>query len=208
MKKEANYLAGLRFGRLIVIGVYEPGSRIDKIIQPTVLCRCDCGTEKRISVNSLRAGTTISCGCFRKENSAKMGTEFGREGGLMQREYQPVESSARDLYAKYMKRRPGNLLFEDFFRLTQLSCYYCGKEPDQITISSSQRKTHPDGCQFIYNGLDRIDSTKGYDIDNVVPCCGTCNFMKRDLDTKDFYQQIMNIMNTRKEDFIKLGIRS
>jgi len=29
------------------------------------------------------------------------------------------------------------------------------------------------------NGLDRINSTKGYSIDNVKSCCGECNYMKK-----------------------------
>lgn len=30
-------------------------------------CRCDCGVEKIVSSRSLRAGTTMSCGCYLKE---------------------------------------------------------------------------------------------------------------------------------------------
>jgi len=29
-------------------------------------------------------------------------------------------------------------------------------------------------------GLDRIDNEKGYTVDNVVPCCGSCNMIKGD----------------------------
>lgn len=29
-------------------------------------------------------------------------------------------------------------------------------------------------------GLDRIDSSKGYSIDNILPCCGICNRIKND----------------------------
>lgn len=40
-------------------------------------------------------------------------------------------------------------------------CYYCG----------SQRLSYG-------HGLDRLDSTKGYTVDNVVGCCGYCNKLK------------------------------
>ena len=45
------------------------------------------------------------------------------------------------------------------------NCYYCDK---------------PNA-----DGIDRIDSTKNYTVDNCVPCCGICNRMKNkyDLDT-------------------------
>lgn len=45
-------------------------------------------------------------------------------------------------------------------------CYYC---------EESKRR-----------GLDRVDNTKGYTEDNVVPCCEMCNWMKRDMTQKDF----------------------
>lgn len=35
-------------------------------------------------------------------------------------------------------------------------------------------------------GLDRVDSSRGYEIGNIVPCCPTCNYMKNTLD-KDFW---------------------
>ena len=42
------------------------------------------------------------------------------------------------------------------------NCYICGKK-------NSTEHT---------NGIDRIDSTKGYIIENIESCCGECNFMK------------------------------
>lgn len=210
MKKPANHLTGSKFGRLTVVGEYRSGTRSRKTgkeTPPTVLCECLCGVARRFNVDNLRSGKTLSCGCFRKENSSKMGSKFGGEGGRKQRKYPPVESSARDLYARYMKRNGGNLSFTEFYELTKQSCYYCGKWPDQIHESSSQRKNKVDGCQFVYNGLDRIDSSKPYNSDNVRPSCKACNFMKHVQDEKDFYQQMINIINTHKEEFIKLGLK-
>jgi hypothetical protein len=51
--------------------------------------------------------------------------------------------------------------------LSKQPCFYCGKEPFQL-----HNKTHA------YMGIDRIDNTKGYQVDNVVPCCKNCNFAK------------------------------
>lgn len=33
----------------------------------SVLCRCDCGTERMVQRSNLYMGKTVSCGCFRKE---------------------------------------------------------------------------------------------------------------------------------------------
>lgn len=41
--------------------------------------------------------------------------------------------------------------------------------------------------------IDRIDSTKDYSIDNVVPCCKFCNWAKSDLKQKDFYDWVQRV---------------
>lgn len=56
-------MTGLRFGRLIVLS--EAGITSNRIIR--YLCRCDCGTIKVISGDSLRRQLTVSCGCFCRE---------------------------------------------------------------------------------------------------------------------------------------------
>jgi len=43
------------------------------------------------------------------------------------------------------------------------------------------------------SGLDRIDSSKGYLIDNVVKCCKICNQMKNDLGQLEFFEHINSI---------------
>lgn len=42
-----------------------------------VLCRCDCGTEKVVSMNNLRTGNTKSCGCFHRDQTSKANTTHG-----------------------------------------------------------------------------------------------------------------------------------
>lgn len=45
------------------------------------------------------------------------------------------------------------------------------------------------------NGIDRIDSSKGYTIDNCVSCCPLCNQMKSNIDQNMFLTQIEKIYN-------------
>ena len=42
-------------------------------------------------------------------------------------------------------------------------------------------------------GLDRVDSSKPYILENVVPCCETCNQAKNSLSTEDFFSHIHKI---------------
>ena len=57
-------LTGQRFGMLTVIG-QAPST--DKGRRRWI-CKCDCGTEKIILGCNLKRGTTVSCGCKRKND--------------------------------------------------------------------------------------------------------------------------------------------
>jgi len=49
--------------------------------------------------------------------------------------------------------------------------------------------------KVIYNGLDRIDSSKKHNMDNIVTACKKCNYMKLDHSIDDFKSHIENIYN-------------
>lgn len=87
-------------------------------------------------------------------------------------------------YKRNAKNRNLNfeLSKEDFINITSQKCYYCG----------SFSSVSPTGEQ--YNGIDRINSSKGYYKDNIVPCCSICNKMKLDLSQQDFLYQIKKII--------------
>lgn len=74
------------------------------------------------------------------------------------------------------------LSFAEFIDIINSECTYCGE---------------------IGNGsVDRIDSGKGYTIDNSQPCCKTCNMMKYTLSDLAFKEQINKIaknLSTRKK---------
>ena len=89
-----------------------------------------------------------------------------------------------------------NLTFDEFNDLISKDCVYCGAKPTTPTskryLKSKPFTTDPD-AQF--NGIDRIDSSKGYFIDNCVPCCETCNKMKLDHSKEFFLEHIAKIYN-------------
>lgn len=61
-------------------------------------------------------------------------------------------------------------------------CYYCGAKHSnaKIVYGKTQHRT------LRYNGIDRIDNDRGYEIDNVVTCCSYCNRAKMDMGKEDF----------------------
>lgn len=68
-------LTGQRFGRLTVIEQaesrrvlsYYPEGGYHIITRARWRCRCDCGQEVEVDSQSLRNGSTKSCGCLRRE---------------------------------------------------------------------------------------------------------------------------------------------
>lgn len=76
---------GTRFGHLTVIkslGMVEKTTRNNKVRKEhRVLCQCDCGKTKEVSLRGLVAGSTKSCGCrifnqYKKGRSGKIVTEI------------------------------------------------------------------------------------------------------------------------------------
>jgi len=89
------------------------------------------------------------------------------------------EESFNALYSRYKKQSkdlPFALTKDEFKKLTQQNCYYCGVEPQQEQNNGT----------YLYNGLDRLDNNLGYIANNVVACCKTCNRAKHALDAIQF----------------------
>lgn len=185
-------IIGNKWGKLVAISekiFIRKGKKTD----PYVNFQCDCGSPpKLIRFYNVTRSLTQSCGCLRSYLSSERYKILGKINGLKNRKYDPVESIARDLYSKYMKRHSGDLDFENFYFLTQKDCFYCGKKPSQeyLDYSKSQKINN---IKFIYNGLDRMDNNLPYNVNNVVTCCGRCNIMKMDMTYEDFIQHIRSI---------------
>jgi len=98
--------------------------------------------------------------------------------------YNQKHRSYRDTpRAQYLSYRKGaekrNLPFE--FTLEQFTelfwqkpCSYCGDPIPTI-------------------GIDRVDNTKGYTLENAAPCCYTCNLMKLKTNRADFIAKCKKI---------------
>ena len=161
-----------KFGKLTVIA---EGGRIGG--QVLWVCKCDCGKEKTIRGASLRRGETQSCGCLAQGNHR---LPYG-------------ESSKRLLFRSYQNcaKKRGyvwGLNESEFFTLTQKPCVYCGILPTQIYRASRESYGH-----FTYNGIDRVDNSKGYCPDNVVACCTICNVAKSNMSLDEFISWIRRV---------------
>lgn len=167
---------GQRFGKLTVLRK----SDIKKNNNYAYLCKCDCGKEHLVKKGELVRGRTVSCGCLRIE----------RAGNINR--LPKGESSINGLLTRYtIRARRASLDFsisrEQFKKLIVDSCYYCGELPGPHVFLG-----------MAYNGIDRVDNNKGYDVSNLVTCCADCNLMKRLMTVDNFFTHIVKIVKTHK----------
>lgn len=103
----------------------------------------------------------------------------------------------------HRKYKEWNLDKETFWKLSQGKCHYCGAEPNEFNAwnRKSNRKTVDE--VVLLNGIDRIDSDKGYTPDNCVSCCFTCNTMKSTLPQNVFLDCVDRIYKHRHSETIE-----
>ena len=65
---------------------------------------------------------------------------------------------------------------------------------DEFMVHWQKPCTHC-GAAIETIGLDRVDSSLPYQVDNVEPCCSKCNQMKSDWSTVDWYTHMGKIMS-------------
>ena len=92
-------------------------------------------------------------------------------------------------YLRYQERAKEKnsqfaLSFEDFRETINLPCIYCGFNEGIV-------------------GIDRIDSSVGYLIDNIVPCCKVCNYMKLDHSIDGWFTYMSEIFDNMGFKIIK-----
>lgn len=168
-------LTGRRFGRLMVKEIAGKDKYGD-----LWRCICDCGNEKVVPRRHLNDGryATHSCGCLALEARRIRGKKIPHRRP-------PGEASRHVRFYNYARgARIRGLSFDltedEFAIITQQYCAYCGAEPATSTNGKGYNG------QYIYNGIDRIDNTKGYSIDNIRACCARCNYMKSSLPEEAF----------------------
>lgn len=171
-------IAKQRFGKLIAIKPTNQRKNRSIVWE----CKCDCGGTKLVSRGHLMVGGVKSCGCLLKETSVQALLDAAEKRKLPRGE--ASFNSILSGYKQSAKNRGHSfkLTRKQFKNLTQLNCFYCGCEPSREFKSNSGNFNG----NYIYNGIDRMDNSKGYTLKNCVSCCWECNYMKRDINKKEF----------------------
>lgn len=169
---------GTRYGNLVVIERIRGQKRNARV-------RCDCGTEFDTYTYTLSGGLTTRC---------KSCVDESRRGKpLFANRIDPRQRTINDqwnVFRKAARKKGDNFITKDeWLDLSQRVCVYCGVAP-----SNCRKAAVPYAEDFWYNGIDRIDSSKGYVVENVQPACWVCNRMKGNMSHDDFLAHIRRIV--------------
>ena len=147
---------------------------------------CACGnTGILVKGHAVANGIVKGCGCTNHADEKRLAGIYPALG----------ESGFKRLYGTYKKRaKKGGLAWEldlDAARaLFTSKCAYCGKPPSRTirgTWALHERNN------FYYNGLDRVDNSRGYTSNNVVAACRPCNQAKHTLSEAEFKRMIVAV---------------
>lgn len=170
MRRTMKDITGEKFGKLTVISFNEKKpAKAGRFIY-LWNCQCDCGNTIIANAGSLAIGNLTSCGC----------------------EWHKVKFSGAEIMRNTYKRQAKirgldfELTLDECISLFSSDCVYCGCPP------KNQYRN------FMYNGIDRVDNTKGYYIKNCVSCCKNCNYAKRDLVLSEWLEYLDRLTQYRQ----------
>ena len=157
-------LTGNRYGKLVAIRIDHHDFNRHCIYW---LCKCDCGKETVVRSASLTNGKAKSCSCFRSERCSTLSEKMPNSQAYINEIFRSYKYGARTRNLEF------SLSVEQLRSIISLNCFYCGEAP------SKPRKTTNKFGAICVNGIDRIDNSKGYTLENSVPCCDKCNHAKK-----------------------------
>lgn len=178
-----NNRVGEVFGRLTVLRVAErfPG------LETKWVCLCACGEETSVRNSCLTSGHTLSCGCLAAE-----GTGYRNRTRTYANQKPPGDSARNAILRSYRNSAKDKgltwALGESLGHLLlSQNCHYCDAPPSRKVSVPNRRATATVG------GIDRVDNSRGYEPENVVPCCKLCNIAKNDHPRETFLEWVRRL---------------
>jgi hypothetical protein len=174
--------------------------KISGITRTFLLCECpECKNNFYARQDHIfrKTNPIKSCGCLRSKRTGRKAYNAKPEG----------LAAAKNVFNSYKSKCERKdikfeILFDEFMSATKQDCFYCGSQPNQSYhdyfksgVRKGQKKVNG---KFIYNGIDRIEPSKGYVIGNIRPCCRFCNSAKLDKSEKDFFAWVDKLIEFRK----------
>lgn len=148
------------------------------------------GTIDREEISKVKIKEGRNCGPGTKRAICKIEgcNEHVASGGYCRFHASYYVMTHRYLHFKSQSKRRGievKLTLDQYSKIVDQSCYYCN-------MKRLERGA----------GLDRVENNKGYEIDNVVPCCGYCNFFRNNMLTTEEAKNLISQLRVirKKED--------
>jgi hypothetical protein len=136
-----------------------------------------CGITIIEPTEGFRSDTVKRCKeCYKKLQETEEKRERDERDYNKERKANLIKHYDEYIRGAMKKNIQFDLDAEQFEMLVNSHCHYCDEYDETKVI-----------------GIDRVNSDRGYFIENVVPCCATCNFMKSDLEKEDFLNHICKI---------------
>lgn len=167
MKHNVKDLQGLSFGNLIAVKPTTKRSGTGIVWE--CLCTCQrpaCARIVYVCGSKLTNGTSTSC--------------------KLQQFDKTIHPAIRTYYVNVRTRAViRNYIFPlsliDFHSIIKLPCNYCNSNTDIKQIHNGGKH-----WRLRANGIDRLDNSVGYLLENCVPCCGWCNRAKDILSQQEY----------------------
>jgi hypothetical protein len=160
--KISEAIVGTKVGRLTIINISGERNKHNKLIAE---CLCDCGNITFAIINNI-GNQTNSCGCIKAE-------------GIFDRMSKDIKhNTATQVFLSIKRKTPEtDLVHQDVMNLIFSNCFYCEKLPVEVGTNKAKFGLKE---RFTYRvGVDRINNDIGYYKSNSVPCCISCNKIKR-----------------------------
>lgn len=167
MPKKAKYSVGQKIGRRTILEQVQETPRSKWKVQ------CECGyIFICLSQDLNRKGPCLMC---------------GHKGPRPYRRKRPYEVNYNTLLKR--AKHPVLLSYEEYLLFTKIKeCHYCG-----AILFWMEYRQKGKGCG---SNLDRKDSAKPYEVNNLVACCPRCNYAKNTFFIYEEWVKIGNLIRS------------
>ena len=140
-------------------------------------CICECGMSRSLRLDQVINGHTKSCGCLSKRRQCMDGSKnpaFKGIGDMPMSWFRTYEESARKRNIQW------NITLEDAWNKLQEQHGLCALTGQTLHFGRIRSRLETNAS------IDRIDSTKGYEINNIQIVEKSINLMKSTFTQDDF----------------------